>query len=233
MVERLIVHRNNVRNRCLNSEAFICLPKLPAQVIRPDDRVSHFNVALGNINEGDPVKESSTPSVVRPALRSSLRFLQLLSRGSIYLKKNRLGNVVTVHQSGNSNYTVFRETVSRDGNADICSVLIVGFRLRSIGSNPLLHWIFQRICIISTPIWSGFAGFRTKLWMVDARTKNYLGIYEWAGEKNARAYTEWLCTILIRLSTPGSVWYEIRPNEQLEQYVMAHEPPARLSVMSS
>jgi hypothetical protein len=104
-----------------------------------------------------------------------------------------------------------------------CAVLVVGFRLKFIGSNPILHWLFQRICVISTPIWSGFRGFRTKLWMVDLQDKNYIGIYEWAGDENAHAYAEWLTEILRRLSTTGSVWYEIYRNEDLAEYLKAHK----------
>lgn len=139
------------------------------------------------------------------------------------MRDDRLGQTYNVHHSERTNYTVFRETESRDGSIDTFSVLIVGFRLRFLGSNPMLHWLFQRICIISTPIWSGFHGFRTKLWMVDRLTKNYLGIYEWAGDQNALAYVEWLVKILRPLSIAGSVWYEIHQNEELIQYLRSTE----------
>ena len=99
------------------------------------------------------------------------------------------------------------------------AVLVVGFRLRFIGSNPLLHWLFQRICIISTPILSGFPGFRTKLWMVDLKSKNYLGIYEWAGKENALFYADWLSNLLRKLSTKGSVWYKLEDKERIDEYL--------------
>ena len=139
--------------------------------------------------------------------------------GYILLRRDRLGETYNIHHSGHSIYTVFRETESRDGTTDPSTVLVVGFRLRFLGSNSLLHWLFQRICIISTPIWSGFRGFRTKLWMVDYGSKNYLGIYEWAGEQNALSYAEWLVNILRRLSTERSVWYEIYRNKELDEYL--------------
>jgi hypothetical protein len=97
-----------------------------------------------------------------------------------------------------------------------------GFRQRFIHSNPFFHWNFQRICILTTPIWSGFRGYRVKLWTVDPKTRNYLGIYEWAGGRNAQSYVVWLACLLLPLSTRGSVWYEMRPDEKLSEYLSAH-----------
>jgi hypothetical protein len=152
------------------------------------------------------------------AARSTVQFLRLLFSGHTHLRSSRIGNLYSADRSGRS-YQVFRETVSHDGETGQNDVLIVGFRLRLIRSNRLLHWIFRRICIVSTPIWSGFPGFRVKLWLIDPKTKNYLGIYEWTGAENARVYAEWLIRLLRPLSTPGSVWYELRPNEDLPSYL--------------
>lgn len=159
--------------------------------------------------------------ILNLAIHSTLQFLRLVESRSICLRHNRIGKMYRIVHAGNSTYTVFRETESRDGRSDPLSVLVVGFRLKMIGSNTFLHWMFQRVCITSTPIWSGFAGFRTKLWLVDQNTKNYLGIYEWAGENNARTYAEWLGVILSPLSKEGSVWYELYSNQDLDSYVRA------------
>jgi len=168
--------------------------------------------------------KKTRPSTFKLAVLSSLQFIRLLTWRTIHLHRDRLGREYNIHHGGKTNYSVFRETESRDGTPDLLAVLVVGFRLRFIGSNPLFHWMFQRICIISTPIWSGFHGLRTKLWMVDPESKNYLGIYEWAGDQNALAYAEWLTQILRPLSTRGSVWYEVRSNESLANYLEAHGP---------
>lgn len=154
---------------------------------------------------------------LRSALRSSIRFLSLLSAGSMRLRRDRVGERYRVDDGGR--YDIFRDTLSSDGSMEPCAVLVVGFRLRLIGTNPVLHWVFQRICILTTPIWSGFPGFRAKLWMVDQGSKNYLGIYEWAGTRNARSYVDWLVGVLLPLSTKGSVWYEVVPGERLEDYL--------------
>jgi hypothetical protein len=161
--------------------------------------------------------------MLEPAIRSSIQFVRLSRRNSIRQCRERLGETYNIHHSGGTDYSVFRETQSRDGTIEAPVVLVVGFRLRFIGSNRFLHWCFQRICIVSSPIWSGFRGFWVKLWMVDRRAKNYLGIYEWAGEGNSRFYAEWLSELLRHLSTRGSVWYELHRNEELAGYLKAHK----------
>jgi hypothetical protein len=136
------------------------------------------------------------------------------------LKTDRLHNLYKIDQGGT--YTIFRETVSKSSNADKPVTLVVGFRLKLLKSNPIMHRIFQRVCILTTPFWSGSPGFKVKLWMVDPKTKNYLGIYDWAGEQKALDYVTGLVRILRPLSTQDSVWYEIYP-QQFEQYLLDHK----------
>ena len=142
--------------------------------------------------------------------------------------KDWLGEIFGTVRGGR--YSIFLDASSRDGVRDPSGVLVVGFRLRWIGSNRLLYRVFRKICVVSTPIWYGFPGYRVKLWMVDYRIEDYLGIYEWAGEKNAIVYAEWLSRLLHHLSASESVRYELRPNEKIENYLEehreAHAPPA-------
>lgn len=106
---------------------------------------------------------------------SSARFIHLALLGYIRLKDDRVGKPYLVSQHGP--YAVFRETINRQAADDPPVTLVVGFRLKLLGVNPMLHWLFQRVCMLTTPFWSGFRGFGTKLWMVDPETKGYLGIY--------------------------------------------------------
>src|SRR3954452_20637627 len=147
------------------------------------------------------------------ALSSARRWVHLVRTGAIARTCERVGMDYRIDRGGT--YRVFRDTRSHDGTADPSAVLVVGFRLRVIGSNPVLHWLFQRVCLMTTPFWSGFRGFRVKLWMVDPATKNYLGIYEWAGEDNALSYVEALVRVLRPLSAKDSVWYELYPAQEL------------------
>jgi hypothetical protein len=110
-------------------------------------------------------------------------------------------------------FSVFRETDRVHAGHEAPAVLVVGFRLRVLRSNRPAHWLFQRCCILTTPFWSGFPGFRIKLWMVDPVTKSYLGIYDWDGRDRAQTYVDALVRVLEPLSVPGSVWYELLDRE--------------------
>lgn len=156
-------------------------------------------------------------SVPKLVFASARQWLQLARSGNIWRTSNRLGQDYRIDRGGT--YRIFRETHGRDAVTDPSGVLVVGFRLRVIGSNRICHWLFQRLCLLTTPFWSGFPGFRIKLWMVDPATENYLGIYEWAGEDLARTYVETLVKILRPLSTTGSVWYEALPGQELDLFL--------------
>lgn len=119
-------------------------------------------------------------------------------------------------------YSVFRETTGPLGDEQR-AVIEVGFRLRLIRSASIPHWLFQRLCILTTPFWSGFAGFGTKLWMVDPRTRSYAGIYEWGGSSAARTYLDVLLPILRVVSVPDSVYYQLHPDVKLEHFLRERE----------
>ena len=115
-------------------------------------------------------------------------------------------------------YRVFRETVRRLED-EPRTVIEVGFRLRLIGAAPAPHWLFQRLCILTTPFWSGFPGFATKLWMVDPETLGYAGIYAWDSAESARDYPAVLLPVLRAVSVRGSVFAEVRPERGLEEFL--------------
>lgn len=167
---------------------------------------------------GDAVT-MTTPrwSIAKLATLSAVQFCRLVASHALHLRRDRLGERYTIDQGGT--YAIFRETVS-EAEADAPSVvLVIGFRLRALRSYPLPHWLFQRLCILTTPLWSGFSGFRVKLWMVDPVSKNYLGIYDWAGAENAQVYVQALIRVLCPLSTCGSVWYRLYPGQELDAYL--------------
>ena len=128
-----------------------------------------------------------------------------------------MGQLYSIDRGGR--YAIFRETVRNKKTADKPVVLVVGFRLKVLRSSPFFHWLFERLCILTTPFWSGFRGFMIKLWMVNTKTKDYLGIYKWSGKENARIYVENLSKVLHLVSTYGSVWYEIVTSTEFEKYL--------------
>jgi hypothetical protein len=161
--------------------------------------------------------------IIKLATISFLHWLRLTGRRKLHIiTRNRLGKSYEIDQGGI--YKVFRDSVA-DFKIKEPTVLVVGFRLKVISSNPVMHWLFQRVCILTTPFWSGFTGFRVKLWMVNPETKDYLGIYQWDGGKNTKVYVTALEKVLKPLSTPKSVWYEIVPKQNLEPYLAKRVSP--------
>jgi hypothetical protein len=155
------------------------------------------------------------------AARSVVHFLGLAARRQLQLRRDRLGKGYRV--SDGRTYQIFRETGSTGAPVGRPTVLVVAFRLRLIRSVTPLHWAFQRICILTTPFWSGFRGFRVKLWMVDPEMKSYLGIYDWSGPDNAQTYVDALVRVLRPLSTLHSVWYELYPDQDFETFLRERE----------
>ncbi len=164
-------------------------------------------------------------SIVQLATSSVIRFVRLLRSGNIRNPENRLGNLYQIDQGGT--YRIFRETMCTPNDSGSTGVVVVGFRLRLIGSNPVCDWMFQRVCLLTTPFWSGIRGFRVKLWMVEPQTKDYLGIYSWAGADHARRYAEALIRVLRLVSTRGSVWYEQYPDVDLDSFLQERAIPDR------
>lgn len=167
----------------------------------------------------------------RPAAlvaRSLGRFLRLVRRHELRLRAGRLGCGYRLFDG--HVYRVFRETVRGSGEAGRgASVFEVCFRLRFAGSSRAAHWLFQRTCILTTPFWSGFAGFATKLWMVEPETGAYAGIYQWGEPATARTYLAVLLPVLRAVSVRGSVAWELHPDARLAEFLASREPdPAQV-----
>jgi hypothetical protein len=152
----------------------------------------------------------------RRVLASLPRYGVLVAGGALRLRRQRLGHSYRFFDG--RLYRVFRETVTPLG-AEQRTVVEVGFRLRLIGSAAAPHWLFQRLCILTTPFWSGFEGFGTKLWMVEPRTRDYAGIYEWGPVATAQRYLDVLLPVLRVVSVPGSVNCQLHPGAELEGFL--------------
>jgi hypothetical protein len=147
------------------------------------------------------------------ALTSVIKFSELAFFKRIHLKKKNIG--VNYILPGHGVYKIFRETVGEDKRHEKKVSFVVGFRLRLIGSHAFLHWVFQRVCIVTTPFWSGLRGFHIKLWMINPTTNKYAGIYEWYGVRDAQAYLDVLLPVLRFFSTKNSIWYSIYQEKDL------------------
>jgi hypothetical protein len=104
---------------------------------------------------------------------------------------------------------VYRETVvDRDATRDPC-VLVVGFRLRAVRGWG--HAVFRWESLLNAPLFAGFPGLVSKLWLADDERGRYRGLYEWDDPHLAEAYARALWRVLALVSVPGSIHYVVLP----------------------
>ncbi len=162
------------------------------------------------------------PRVVREVLSSIAETVRLALGGRIRSPRDRVGRLVTFPDGVRSE--VFRETRVDRRSFRLPAVLLVEFRLRVGPQRRLLHRLFRTACVVNTPLFAGFPGFATKLWMADQGTGGYRGLYEWDGADLAGRYARALLRILRPVSVRGSARYRIIPGLRLEEYLGLLEP---------
>lgn len=132
--------------------------------------------------------------------------------------------------SNGTSARVFRETVAdlqRPGNP---AVLVVEYRLRALPG--LAHAVFQRFSIATAPLFAGFPGFVSKLWLTADQNGVYRGIYEWDDVGHAESYAQTLRWTLRPVAAPGSIDYHVVANESRARFLAESEcltsaaPPA-------
>ena len=141
-------------------------------------------------------------TAVRRLARCVLTTFGLLGQRRIHLPKGCVG--LQLHFADGTASKVYRETVvDRPATADP-AVLVVGFRLRAV-HGQLAHALFN------TPLFVGFPGFVSKLWVAHDSRDIYRGVYEWDGATLAEDYVRTLWRVLALVCVPGSIRYEIVP----------------------
>jgi hypothetical protein len=142
----------------------------------------------------------------------------LLRSRHLHLRSARVGTTVRV-PDGRA-FTVFRESWCDEHLADEPVILLVWFRLRGVPAGARIRrWAFERESILNTVLYAGMPGFRVKLWMVDERSSDYGGLYEWDGEEPARAYGRYITAVLRPLCVPGSVGFELLRHGTLADFL--------------
>ena len=153
--------------------------------------------------------DSPGPGPVRAFAGSVVATGRLAATGRLRSPRTHLGS--RLHFADGTTSFVFRETAVEDGDAADPAVLVVQFRLWALGRSPVLHALFRRECILHTPLFAGFPGFRSKLWASDTATGVYRGLYQWDGAGRASDYAATLARLLRPFSTRGSVRYRVLP----------------------
>lgn len=132
--------------------------------------------------------------------------LVMLARRQVRWPRGNLGRAIrfadgTIGQ-------VYRETVVARAPSDPC-FLVVSFRLRGVRGRG--HRVFRMESILNTPLFVGFPGFVSKLWLAHDGNARYRGLYEWDGPEQAEDYARSLWRVLELVCDDGSIDFRVFP----------------------
>jgi hypothetical protein len=184
----------------------------------PPGRPEHRCTAV--ITEEPPLAYRAALWAVTGCAVSTAR---LLWRQRMHLPREHVG--MRLRFADGTSARVYRETVvDRDETRDPC-VLMVGFRLRAVRGWG--HAVFRWESLLNTPLFAGFPGLVSKLWLADDERGRYRGLYEWDGPKRAEAYARALWRVLALVSVPGSIHYVVVPGLRRDELLARPQVLAR------
>jgi hypothetical protein len=147
---------------------------------------------------------------------------RLLMQHRLHLRAGQVGR--RVRFADGTSARVFRETViHRGATRDPCA-LVVEFRLRAVRGRG--HAAFRRESLLNTPLFAGFPGFVSKLWLADDERGRYRGLYEWDGQQRAEHYARALWRVLALVSVRDSIGYVVVPGRHRDELLEQPQVPA-------
>ena len=148
----------------------------------------------------------------RGVARCVVATVGMLGRREVHQPRGNVGLVIPF--ADGTTGRVYRETAVDPPAADPC-VLVVSFRLRLVRGRG--HPLFRIESILNTPLFVGFPGFVSKLWLAHDSHGLYRGLYEWDGADRADAYARSLWRVLELVSERGSIGYRVLPGLRRDQ----------------
>lgn len=141
-----------------------------------------------------------------PALRSlgacAARTTTLVVQRRLHQPRDHVGQRCTF--ADGTTAAVYRETVVDRPPPTSPAVLVVRFRLRGVRT-ARLHALFRLESELNTPLFVGFPGFVSKLWLRHDEHGAYRGLYDWDDPILATRYVRALWWALRVVSPPESI----------------------------
>jgi hypothetical protein len=157
------------------------------------------------------VRNEQTPLpygvAARELARCVVRTAQLLARRRVHLRPEHVG--IRLGFADGTSARVYRETIVAGGDCQDPCVLVVEFRLRLV--RGWAHAVFRWESLFNTPLFVGFPGFWTKLWLAHDQHGVYRGVYQWDSAERAERYARSLWRVLALGCVPGSIHYVVLP----------------------
>lgn len=165
-------------------------------------------------------------------VRSAVNVARSLIEGRFRMPTDRIGEPLTT--DGGQTFTIYRETTVEPRGRDsqrAMAVLAFQFHLWFMPDPlvPIAVRVFEPLSILTTPFFAGLPGFRTKLWLFDHDTGDYLGIYQWENPEMASRYARALRKLMAVFAAPGTVSYGVFEDTSLDAYLESHTPAEETS----
>jgi hypothetical protein len=162
------------------------------------------------VNEQTPLP----PGVAwRAVARCAATTAVLLARRRVHLPRSHVGMRLSFADGSES--VVYRETVVDGPRPEDPCVLVVAFRPRAVRGWG--HALFRWESLFNTPLFVGFPGLVSKLWLAADEHGVYRGLYEWDGAARAESYARALWRVLALVSVRGSIHYRVVPGVRREE----------------
>lgn len=162
---------------------------------------------------------AQTPSPIRVAARAEaacvMEAFQMLVRRQIQQPQDHVG--MRLRFADGTSAPVYRETTVPSLAASQPCVLVVRFRLVAVRGWG--HRLFQAESLLNTPLFVGYPGFVSKLWLAHDQHGVYRGVYEWDGPERAEFYARSLWRVLSLVSAPSSIAYAVLPELRRDDVV--------------
>jgi hypothetical protein len=153
----------------------------------------------------------------------------LLMRRQVHLPRSHVGSRLNFADGSAS--VVYRETVVDGPRPEEPCVLVVEFRLHVVRGWG--HALFRWESIANTPLFVGFPGLVSKLWLAADQHDVYRGLYEWDGAARAESYARALWRVLALVSVRGSIAYRVVPGLGRDELLALTDLPAEPSATAA
>jgi hypothetical protein len=144
---------------------------------------------------------------------------RLLTARRIHLPSGHVG--MRLRFGNGTSARVYRETVVEGARWSEPAILAVEFRLRWLRGR--WHAAFRWESLLNTPLFVGFPGFVSKLWLTHDERNTYRGIYDWDGAERAEHYARSLWRVLALACDPASIHYIVLPGLRRDDLLAAPE----------
>lgn len=153
-------------------------------------------------------------------LRCIVKTAELLARHRIHQPSTLVG--MRLHFADGTSARVYRDTiVDRDPAPSDPCVLVVEFSLRAVRGWG--HTLFRMESQLIVPLFVGYPGYVSKLWLANDQHGAYRGVYEWDGAERAEYYARCLWRVLALVSMPGSIHYHVLPGRRRDDLLASHQ----------